>query len=264
MAIWGKLVGTAAGFAMGGVIGALLGAVAGHAFDQWRAEGQERRRLGRGQAEGRIGLDPIEMRRVAFATAVIVLAAKLAKVDGVVRPDEIRAFKRIFKIGDEDVGDVAAIYNEAKRDPAGFEPFAMQIANLFRNEPAVLEELLIGLFEVARADGALDQRELRFLAAVAAIFGFRPAEFEAIRARFQASSERPPSTAEVDPYAVLGLTRAASDEEVRAAWKRLVKEHHPDRLTARGMPPEFVEKATRTLAGINAAYDRIAQERGLR
>lgn len=263
MAIWGKLAGTAAGFALGGVIGALLGGVAGHAFDQWRAETQARRRVEEGLRPGGIGLDPLEMRRVAFATAVIVLAAKLAKVDGVVRADEIRAFKRIFKIGDEDVGDVAAIYNEAKRDPAGFEPFAQQIATMFRGDPAVLEELLIGLFEVARADGALDQRELRFLAAVAAIFGFDRSGFDAIRARFEAASRRPAEPA-IDPYAVLGLTRAASDEEVRAAWKRLVKEHHPDRLTASGMPPEFVEKATRTLAGINAAYDRIAQERGLR
>jgi DnaJ like chaperone protein len=73
-----------------------------------------------------------------------------------------------------------------------------------------------------------------------------------------------PAPAQVDHYTVLGLTRSVSDAELKKAWRALVREHHPDRLVAQGLPQEFVDKAGRRLAAINAAYDRIAAERGLR
>lgn len=269
-AIWGKLIGVAIGFMIGQWIGAVLGGIAGHAFDQWR---RERRQV---RAERAAAGDPayvdldaiLETRQVAFATAIVVLAAKLAKVDGQVNRDEIMAFRRIFDISDADVGDVAAIYNEAKQSPDGFEPAARQVAAVFGTERVVLEELLCGLFEVAVADAAIDENELRFLRQVGAIFGFGPFQFEAIRARYMYSWEprrpAPPEAATVDHYTVLGLSRTASNDEIKLAWRALVREHHPDRLVAQGLPPEFVEKASRRLAAINAAYDRVAAERGIR
>jgi DnaJ like chaperone protein len=269
MIVWGKVIGAAIGFALGQWIGALLGAVAGHAFDQWLAERRERRRQHIEAGDPAfIDLDAVlETRRVAFATAIVALAAKLAKVDGRVNRDEILAFQRNFDISDADVGDVAAIYNEAKQSPDGFEPFARQVAAVFGAERVVLEELLCGLFEIAVADGAIDENELRFLREVASIFGFGPFQFEAIRARYMFTWDprRPdPAPASVDHYTVLGLERGASNEQVKKAWRALVREHHPDRLVAQGLPPDFVEKANRRLAAINAAYDRIAAERGMR
>jgi DnaJ like chaperone protein len=296
VAIWGKILGGAAGLAIGGPIGAIIGAVAGHAYDSYR-EQEKRARLAapgssrwprddpwprdepwspRPEAAGwprdepgegwqeppPIFADPTETRRIAFATAVIVLGAKLAKVDGVVTRDEVRAFKRVFRIDDGEVGDVARIYNQAKASAQGFEPYARQIAALFGHDPFLLEELLNGLFEVARADGELNPAEVDFLRRVAAIFGFDTAAFEMIRARFSATA-RNLSGAD-DAYAVLGLTRSASSEEIKQTYRNLVREHHPDRLVAKGMPEEFVERANRTLAAINAAYDRIEKERNLK
>jgi DnaJ like chaperone protein len=297
VAIWGKILGGAAGLAIGGPIGAIIGAVAGHAYDSYR-EQEKRARLAapgadrwpredpwprdepwsthRPEAAGwprddpgqgwqeppPVFADPTETRRIAFATAVIVLGAKLAKVDGVVTRDEVRAFKRVFRIDDGEVGDVARIYNQAKASAQGFEPYARQIAALFGHDPFLLEELLNGLFEVARADGELNPAEVDFLRRVAAIFGFDTAAFEMIRARFSATA-RNLSGAD-DAYAVLGLTRTASDEEIKQTYRNLVREHHPDRLVAKGMPEEFVERANRTLAAINAAYDRIEKERNLK
>jgi DnaJ like chaperone protein len=268
LAIWGKILGGAAGLAIGGPIGAVIGAVAGHAYDHYR-ETEARARLtyqrGGGRSEqGSRPLfgDPTETRRIAFATAVIVLAAKLAKVDGHVTQDEIRAFKRTFRIDDREVGDVARIYNMAKRSAQGFEPYARQIATLFHRDPVLLEELLVGLFEIARSDGELNSAELAFLQSVATIFGFTGSDFERIRSRFAAgrsSMERPE-----DAYAVLGLKRSASEDEIKQTYRRLVREHHPDQLVAKGLPQEFVERANQTLAAINAAYDRIAKERRLR
>lgn len=269
MGVWGKLVGAALGFAVGQWVGALLGGLAGHAFDQWWAEIKERRRR-RVEADdpGLADLDAIlETRRIAFATAMVVLAAKLAKVDGQVNRSEILAFRQIFDISDADVGDVAAIYNEAKQSPEGFQASARQVAAVFGTERIVLEELLCGLFEIAVADGPIEENELLFLREVASIFGFGPFQFEAIRARYMFSWEprRPsPAPAAVDHYTVLGLSRTASNDQIKQAWRALVREHHPDRLVAQGLPKEFVDKANRHLAAINAAYDRIASERGMR
>jgi DnaJ like chaperone protein len=289
LAIWGKILGGAAGLAIGGPIGAVIGAVAGHAYDRYREE-ENRERLAPPRrnrnpwsaaeprhepppdrsadraadpwADAPVFADPTETRRIAFATAVIVLGAKLAKVDGVVTRDEIQAFKRVFRIDDREVGDVARIYNQAKTSARGFEPYARQISALFGHDPFLLEELLVGLFEVARADGELNPAEVDFLRRVAAIFGFNVGSFEQIRARFSATA-RNLSGAD-DAYAVLGLTRNASDDEIKHTYRQLVREHHPDRLVAKGMPEEFVERANKTLAAINAAYDRIEKERNLK
>jgi DnaJ like chaperone protein len=287
LAIWGKILGGAAGLAIGGPIGAVIGAVAGHAYDRYRDEESRARLASPGRRRDRnpwridepryrpgadssrpssepppVFADPTETRRIAFATAVIVLGAKLAKVDGVVTLDEVRAFKRVFRIDDAEVGDVARIYNQAKTSARGFEPYARQISALFGNDPFLLEELLVGLFEVARADGELNPAEVDFLRRVAAIFGFNIGAFERIRARFSATA-RNLSGAD-DAYAVLGLSRSVSDDEIKQTYRKLVREHHPDRLVAKGMPEEFVDQANRTLAAINAAYDRIEKERNLK
>jgi DnaJ like chaperone protein len=259
VAIWGKLAGAAAGLAVGGPLGALLGGIAGHVYDTWR---QERREPARAPEPPPVLTDPMETRRIAFATAVIVLGAKLAKADGVVSRDEVRAFKELFDVRDEEVGGIARIFDQAKRTSAGFEPYARQIALMFAYEPAVLEELLDQLFALAAVDGALHPAELALLARVAGIFGFDQRAFDAIRARYGAAhpqrAEPPP-----DDYAVLGLKADAADEEIKRAWRRLVREHHPDRLIAQGVPEEMVRDANARLAAINAAYDRIASERGI-
>jgi DnaJ like chaperone protein len=272
LSIWGKIVGGAAGLAIGGPIGAVIGAVAGHAYDLYRAE-EDRERLARHRdgewpepelSEGPppVFADPTETRRIAFATAVIVLGAKLSKVDGVVTRGEVQAFKRVFRIDDAEVGDVARIYNQAKTSARDFEPYARQIEALFGHDPFLLEELLVGLFEVARADGELNPAEVDFLRRVARIFGFETGAFEQIRARFSATA-RNMSGAD-DAYAVLGLSRGATDDEIKQTYRKLVREHHPDRLVAKGLPEEMVERANRTLAAINAAYDRIEKERHLK
>ncbi len=263
MSIWGKLLGAATGLALGGPIGALLGGVAGHVYDHWQGErrdGPERLPPG----PDPIFADPLETRRVAFATGVIVLAAKLAKADGVVTRDEVRAFKRTFAVSDADVGSVARLFDEAKRDAAGFEPFARQLAGLFAHDPVILEELLEALFAVAAADGQINPAELRFLQTVAHIFALDGLTFDAVRARFEAYRGPTPSAAPADPYAVLGLRRDAADEEIRATYRRLVRELHPDRLIAKGVPEEFVREANAKLAAINAAHDTIEKERARR
>ena len=241
MSIWGKVLGGVGGFALGGPLGALIGAVAGHAVDRLRGSSDETHSA---------------RKQVAFTIAVIALGAKMAKADGRVTREEIDAFKQAFRIPPEEMKNVGRVFNQARRDVAGFEAYAQQIAGLFHNNPAVLEELLDGLFHIARADGRVTDDELAYLRTIASIFGFNEAEWDRIRAANLPATES-------DPFNILGVERTASNEAIKAAHRHLVKENHPDRLVAQGMPAEFVELANDKLARINAAYDEIRLLRGI-
>jgi DnaJ like chaperone protein len=194
---------------------------------------------------------------MAFSVAVVVLGAKLAKVDGAVNRAEINAFKDVFRVPRHDAEIVGRIFDAAKRDATGFEPYAQQVGILFRREQAMLEDLLASLFFVARADGEINPAEIAFLRRVGDLFGLDAQAFDRVRAIFV----RPEAA---DPYGVLGLNRRASDEEVKKTYRRLIREHHPDTLIAKGLPKNFIEVANQKMAAINAAYDQIERERGLR
>jgi len=249
MSIWGKIVGGAAGFAIGGPIGALLGAMAGHAVDKMAATTQAE--VARGPGEPRAD----GTKQIAFTIGVIVLGAKLAKADGTVTRDEVSAFKQVFHIPQHEMKNVGRLFNQARKDAGGFEPYARQIGRLFRDNPAVLEELLDGLFHIARADGRVAPEELDYLRQVAGIFGLDEVQWERIR-----NANAGPD--EADPYSILGVSRADSDEAIKTTYRKLVRENHPDRLVAQGMPQEFIDLANEKLAKINDAYDRVQKQRG--
>ena len=198
--------------------------------------------------------DPETRRQVAFSIAMIALSAKMAKADGVVTHDEVAAFERIFEIPDEERRNVARLYDLAKQDVAGFEGYAMQLADLCDatapNCP-MLQDILDGLFHIAKADGVLHEAELDFLSHIAAIFEIDEAHFQATLARHVALGEG-------DPFTVLGLPPGTDLDSAKRRHRELVAEHHPDRAMARGMPEEFIAIANERLAAFNAAYDQIA------
>lgn len=193
----------------------------------------------------------------AFTMALIALSAKMAKADGIVTPDERAAFFDIIHVPESSVASVERLFDLAQRDVAGFDAYARRIARLFEDTPDTLEHVLDGLFHIAKADGVVHENELGFLQAVAEIFGFSGTRFRQIMARHVRAEGD-------DPYVVLGIGPEASDGEVKAHYRALVKEHHPDRLMAKGVPQDLVEVMTDKIARINSAYDVIAKERGLR
>ncbi|VAX07713.1 hypothetical protein MNBD_ALPHA03-1370, partial [hydrothermal vent metagenome] len=166
------------------------------------------------------------------------------------------AFKQAFKVPESEMKNVARIFNMARKEATGFEPYAVQLAKLFHNKPAMLEELLGILFHIARADGVIHPAELQFLADVSAIFGFSAAGFDRIKAENLGPDK-------ADPYEILGVSRADTDKEIKSAYRKLIKEHHPDLLASQGLPPEFIEVANEKLSVINVAFDRIEKERGM-
>jgi DnaJ like chaperone protein len=202
--------------------------------------------------------DPQLRRKVAFSVAMIALSAKMAKADGVVTQDEVRAFQEIFAVPAEEARNVARLYELANKDVAGYEAYAEQMAEMCgsgRENCAMLAEILDGLFYIAAADGVLHEREGDFLRRIAEIFRIDDAHYRSILARHV-------HLGAADPYLVLGIERGLPFEEVRRRYHRLVADNHPDRLIARGVPEEFIAVATTRLAAINAAYELI--EQGLR
>ncbi|HEY8289734.1 MAG TPA: TerB family tellurite resistance protein [Acetobacteraceae bacterium] len=259
MSYWGKIIGGTAGFFVGGPFGAVVGAALGHAADSgtmshMRLPFSQDSMFGPARVAAMLG-----RREQLFAITVVVLSAKLAKCDRPVNRQEIDAFKRQFRIPPEGVRDIGRLFDQARDSSDGFEPYAAQLAEAFADNRGTLEEVLVALFNIARADGPVNAKEHDYLFRVHRRFGLDQTAWDRGRG---AAPARPP-TQEPDPYAILGVTRKTGQEELRATWKRLMRENHPDSLAARGVPAEFIARASDKVARINAAWDQIKRERGL-
>ena len=235
MTIWGKIIGSATGFAFGGPIGALLGGAAGHALDKLKTKEKLPEQLA--------------LKQIGFTIGVIVLSAKMAKADGKVTESEIKAFKEKINVPDNEIKNVAKLWDQAKKTSYGFEIYAKQISNLFEKNSSVLEELLNLLVIIAEADGKITKLEKIYLKEVSNIFGFSDQDFERI-----CSSKL---NSYIDPYQTLGVSKDTPLEEIKKKWKTLAMNHHPDRLIAQGIPQDIVETNTYRLKEINNAWDLI-------
>lgn len=202
-----------------------------------------------------VGASAEQRRQVAFTVAMIALSAKMAKADGVVTSDEVIAFRQLFDIPADEERNVARLFDLAKQDVAGFESYARRISGLFSETPKTRQDILDGLFHIAKADGVIHEDELEYLRRTAEIFEIEERCFNQIMARHVIAGP--------DPYMVLGIERAASDEAVKRRFRELVRETHPDQMIARGVPEEFVRIANDRLAALNAAWRQVCLERGI-
>ena len=239
MTIWGKIIGSATGFAIGGPIGALLGGAAGHALDKFKIKEKLPEELA--------------LKQIGFTIGVIVLSAKMAKADGRVTKSEIKAFKEKINVPDNEIKNVARLWDQAKKTTDGFEVYAKQISNLLEKKSSVLEELLNLLVIIAEADGKITNLEKIYLKEVSNIFGFSEKDFERI-----CSSKL---DKHIDPYQTLGVLKDAPLEEIKNKWKTLAMKHHPDRLIAQGIPQDIIETNTYRLKEINNAWDLIKNKK---
>jgi DnaJ like chaperone protein len=192
-----------------------------------------------------------------FTVGMIMMGAKMAKADGVVTKDEVRAFKKAFKISDAEMREAARVFNLAKQDATGYETCAEELVTVLKGDRKTLEYVLEGLFHIAKADEVLHTQEEKFLGQVAKHFGFSDVEFACMRARHTVAHER-------DPYEVLGLKPSVSNEELKSQYDRLVAQNQPNDFMARGLPKEFVVIASAKLAAIQEAYKAIAKKRECR
>jgi DnaJ like chaperone protein len=239
MSIWGALLGGVTGIVLGGPLGALIGAALGHvAVDR--------------PLTARARLKDPERRQALFSVAVIALAAKMASADGSADAREKQAFDRLFHVAPEEHENVDRFWRLAQATPAGFESYARQIAGLFGDTPAILEDVVGALCAIALADGHAADAELDFVERVMEIFQLPPPA----RARLQARLTGDPAH---DPWAVLGLAHDASEADIRTAYRRLVKQHHPDATGLKGLPSEFRAVSDARMAALNGAYEKLVR-----
>ena len=235
MAIWGSLIGGMIGFSLGGPFGMLLGSLIGGKISR---------------AKSRAGFGSFAQPQQIFALSLIVLSAKLSKADGQVSKDELIAVKDKLKIPENELDQVGKIFNRAKEESKGYEPYAKQIAQIYRGNINVLEEVINILFYIAEADGNVSESEQKMIEHIAQIFGLTEIQFKSIR-------ESRKSSDKLNPYVVLESKPDDAIEVIRKRYLKLSKEHHPDLLMSKGVPQEVIEESKAKMRAINSAWDQI-------
>lgn len=200
------------------------------------------------------GPDPND---VEFTAAIVGLGAKLAKADGLVTTEELAMFARVFRAAPEDEAAMRRVFDIARQTVLGYESYAKRIGKRYRDRPCLLEGVLDGLFQIAASDGVITADELEYLRSVADHFGFDEDRFRRIKASHLGADAD-------DPYAILGVPHDASFEDIRAAYRRLMLENHPDTVTGtKSAPREYEPVAHEKAAAITTAYARIRSARGI-
>ena len=237
MSIWGSLIGGVIGLSLGGPFGMLLGSLIGGKIS--RARSGAARNFGSFAQPQQI-----------FALSLIVLSAKLSKADGQVSKEELIAIKDKLKIPENEINNVGKIFNKAKEESSGYEPYAQQIAQIYKNNLNVLEEVINILFYIAEADGNISQSELNMIQHIAQVFGLSQSQFNSIR-------ESRKSSDKLNPYIVLESEPEENLQTIRKKYLKLSKEHHPDILISKGVPKEVIEESKKKMRAINSAWDQI-------
>ena len=236
MSIWGSLIGGMVGLSLGGPFGMLLGSIIGGKISRARS------------GAGNFGA--FAQPQQVFALSLIVLSAKLSKADGQVSKEELIAVRDKLKIPENEIEQVGKIFNKAKKESAGYEPYAQQIAQIYKNNLNVLEEVINILFYIAEADGNVSQSELDMMQNIARIFGLNQAQFNSIK-------ESRKSSDKLNPYIVLESNPEEDLQTIRKKYLQLSKEHHPDILISKGVPQEVIAESKKKMRAINSAWDQI-------
>ena len=181
---------------------------------------------------------------------MIVLSAKLSKADGQVSREELIAVKDKLKIPETELDAVGKIFNQAKEESTGYEPYAKQIAQFYQGNINVLEEVINVLFYIAESDGKVSSEELKMIENIAQIFGLNQTQFNSIK-------ESRKSSDKLNPYIVLESKPDDDLQTIRKRYLNLSKEHHPDMLLSKGVPKEVIEDSKKTMRAINSAWDQI-------
>jgi len=261
----GKFVGTVLGFALAGPGGALIGFVVGHLNDM-RFTQPVRQQRAILEHDFFPDFSMSKHQRSVFSMGVIVLGAKLAKIDGHVSREEVLAFRRAFRTRDSQLAEVGRLFDEARTSPGGYEPYAARLAQVFQSHREILEEILAGLFYIAVADSPrLSRGEMLFLRRIAVMFNFGEQDFTRIAARVGLNlTTAPPAPKHDQAYDVLGLPTTATDIDIKRTYRTLIRKYHPDKLHAAGFAPDKIAEATEQMKRINAAYADICKIRNIK
>jgi DnaJ like chaperone protein len=245
MGWFGKLTFGTAGFLFGGPLGAIAGAALGHHLvdkDENQIYEEDIRQVEQAQA--------------AYFISMFSILGKLAKVDGAINREEIavvEGFISTLRIPEEEKQFARRIFNEAKDSPYSIADFAEQLYRMNSRQPTVLISFMDLLFKLAAADGKLNKDESAALLNIREVFHISEQQYNNLRACYFKDTDR--------YYKILNCTPANSEQEIKANYKKLVKDFHPDTVISKGLPEEFVQFATVRFQEIQDAYEKIRKER---
>ena len=271
MSWWGKVVGGAFGFILGGPLGALLGAVLGHNLDK-----------GMQGLDSEAELPPGERERVqtAFFTATFSVMGQVAKADGHVSRDEIALAEHIMARMDLDAkmrATAIRLFNEGKAEDFPLDEVLEQFRKECHRRNTLIQMFIEIQLQSAYADGRMDRAEERLLLHMCEILGIPEFAFRRLQKMIEAelhfagaagASERgraaPAQKGPTlkDAYAVLNVSSSATDNEIKRAYRRLISQHHPDKLVAKGLPEEMMKMAADKTHEIRTAYEKVKEHRG--
>lgn len=260
MSWWGKLVGGAFGFMMGGPLGAVLGAALGHSFDKGLSG------LPGGYAPGQQ-----ERVQTAFFTTTFSVMGAIAKADGRVSKQEIHLAESLMSqmgLQGEMRRTAMRLFTEGKAADFPLDEVLQQFRSECHGRSTLIRMFIEIQLQAAYADGQLHKTEEQLLLHICAQLGFSEAAFRAIERMLQAQrhytgagSAQAAVPSLDDAYAMLGVKPGASDAEVKKAYRRLMSQHHPDKLVSKGLPEEMMKVASRKTHEIKQAYEQIKQAR---
>ncbi len=265
MSWWGKLVGGAFGFMLGGPLGAMLGAAVGHNFDKGIKISADGSPFAAGPNQERI--------QSAFFTATFSVMGHVAKADGRVSEDEIAIARSVMEQMslDKTQARVAMdLFNQGKSADFDLEAVITQFRSECHRRRTLLQMFLEILLHAAYADGVMHPQEALILKNISGALGFSDAHFRQLETmvrsqRFFSGGDEagkpPPAELLRDAYTLLGAKPTDSDDEVKKAYRRLMNQHHPDKLIAKGLPEEMIKLATEKTQEIKAAYELVKRKR---
>ncbi|MPY23527.1 co-chaperone DjlA [Shewanella psychropiezotolerans] len=259
MRIWGKFFGFAIGFMFGRIIGGLIGLWLGHLFDKKSA-----------QLSGIIGKGA--NRQTLFFNTTFAVMGHVAKASGQVTENDIRIATMLMdqmQLKGEARQEAQRAFSEGKASDFDIKACLKTFRIISMGRKELLQMFLEIQIQTALSDGELDPNEHAILLTIAQELGYSRSQLDELLKRWQAEFNfhkggNGSQTSIEDAYDLLGMAESSSDQEVKRAYRKLMNEHHPDKLVAKGLPEEMMELANRKAQDIQLAYDRVKSDRGMR
>ncbi|MDH3342740.1 MAG: co-chaperone DjlA [Gammaproteobacteria bacterium] len=254
MAWWGKVIGGALGYMLGGPLGAMLGVALGGNFDR-----------GLGLSD-QFGSGEQERVQAAFFSATFSIMGHVAKADGQVTPDELASAQHIMRqmqLTEEQLHAAKKLFNEGKKSDFPLDAILTQFKQECHRRRNLIQMFVEIQIAMAMADGKLHPKEKSLIYHIGQMLGFSHAHIDQLL-RFTAGAshtQQDKSHSLNDAYAILGVKSSDSDADIKKAYRRLMSQHHPDKLVAKGLPEEMVKIATEKTKEIHKAYDLIKSNR---
>jgi len=266
----GSLIGSILGYKFGGFFGLIFGAILGAQAESWIAENL----LGRPNRQSQV--------QTAYFEALFVTIGRLAKIDGIITKSEIQKCEAIMnhmQLDSQRRKEAIRLFNLGKSDNTSIDLYLRKFTKISLGAFSVKQVFLEMLIEVASAENKINQAEMNFMYSVAQKIKFpRPIFDTLIRMRgfnvngqstgksqyrqqqsnYRSSSQQQWQRATTtSPYQILGVQKTDSKVVIRKAYKKLMSQHHPDKLIAKGLPPDMIEIAKTKTQTIQAAWEEV-------